>query len=683
MTPLKLDLICQKVLEKSFFLLFFLTPLIFTTINHELFEFNKMVFVYLVAVVILTFWIIKMIIQKKIIFQKTFLFWPLMVFLLSQIITTITSIDPHISFWGYYTRQNGGLLSITAYILLYFALVSNLNSPKININLLKASLAALIVVSIYGLLQRLGIDDRFWVQDVSARIFSSLGQPNWLAAWISSLIFLIPAFFTQKKSKGRFFFIFVFLVAFLALIFTRSRSGFLAFGLVYFFILFLSILIRPIFKSSYQKVLVLFGGFSFILTVLFLSPFEQINRHFKGFSLISPQSLPQWETADSATPDLGSATADIRKVVWQGAIQVFKNHPFLGTGPETFAHSYYWHQPKDHNLLSEWDFLYNKAHNEYLNYLANTGLVGFGAYFILIIATLVFLFASIKKDPKNFFLLGLFAGYLTILITNFFGFSVVAVNLLFFLIPALVFTSNNQIKSSFLTSANPLSGQQKFALIIIILVGLNLILALSRYWLADYHLARGEKELQQGSLLQSYLHYRKAKQLNPKEPLYSNKLAFISAHLAVVFSQNQNNQEAENFTNKAKILAKKTIDLSPYQVGFYRQQSQTYFLLSRINPQYLVDSYQLLLAAHKLAPMNPKITYNLAVLAHQQTNLDQGIAWLKTSINLKPDYQDAYYWIARFYQENNQVDEAREALVFLLKYLNPDHREAQELLKQL
>ncbi len=683
MTPLKLDLICQKVLEKSFFLLFFLTPLIFTTINHELFEFNKMVFVYLVVVVILTFWIIKMIIQKKIIFQKTFLFWPLMVFLLSQIITTITSIDPHISFWGYYTRQNGGLLSVTAYILLYFALVSNLNSPKTNINLLKASLAALIVVSIYGLLQRLGIDDRFWVQDVSARIFSSLGQPNWLAAWISSLIFLIPAFFTQKKSKGRFFFIFVFLVAFLALIFTRSRSGFLAFGLVYFFILFLSILIRPIFKSSYQKVLVLFGGFSFILTVLFLSPFEQINRHFKRFSLISPQSLPQWETADSATPDLGSATADIRKVVWQGAIQVFKNHPFLGTGPETFAHSYYWHQPKDHNLLSEWDFLYNKAHNEYLNYLANTGLVGFGAYFILIIATLVFLFASIKKDPKNFFLLGLFAGYLTILITNFFGFSVVAVNLLFFLIPALVFTSNNQIKSSFLTSTNPLSGQQKFALIIIILVGLNLILALSRYWLADYHFARGEKELQQGSLLQSYLHYRKAKQLNPKEPLYSNKLAFISAHLAVVFSQNQNNQEAENFTNKAKILAKKTIDLSPYQVGFYRQQSQTYFLLSRINPQYLVDSYQLLLAAHKLAPMNPKITYNLAVLAHQQTNLDQGIAWLKTSINLKPDYQDAYYWIARFYQENNQIDEARGALVFLLKYLNPDHGEAQELLKQL
>ena len=36
-------------------------------------------------------------------------------------------------------------------------------------------------------------------------------------------------------------------------------------------------------------------------------------------------------------------SGDIRKIVWQGAIELWKQYPILGTGVENFAYSYYDH----------------------------------------------------------------------------------------------------------------------------------------------------------------------------------------------------------------------------------------------------------------------------------------------------------------------------------------------------
>jgi O-antigen ligase len=52
---------------------------------------------------------------------------------------------------------------------------------------------------------------------------------------------------------------------------------------------------------------------------------------------------------------------------------------------ETFAYSYYNFRPAQHNQLSEWDYLYNKAHNEFLNFLSTTGAFGLATYLLIIL----------------------------------------------------------------------------------------------------------------------------------------------------------------------------------------------------------------------------------------------------------------------------------------------------------
>src|SRR3990170_3221288 len=122
----------KKFLEKgvgvAFNILFFFTPLILFPKTSELFEFNKIVFIYLTTTLIVALWLAKMVLAKKIIFRRTILDLPLLIFLISQFLSFLTSIDRHTSLLGYYGRFNGGFLSTLSYSLLYWALVSNLNA---------------------------------------------------------------------------------------------------------------------------------------------------------------------------------------------------------------------------------------------------------------------------------------------------------------------------------------------------------------------------------------------------------------------------------------------------------------------------------------------------------------------------------------------------------------------------
>ena len=128
---MKLLNICNKVIEYSFYLLFFLVPLAFTSDTSELFEFNKLWITFIITVVIGFFWVTKMIIKKEFRLQRTPLDIPIGLFLISEVISTFLSLDMHTSLWGYYSRFNGGLFSILSYVFLYYAFVTNLKDEEV------------------------------------------------------------------------------------------------------------------------------------------------------------------------------------------------------------------------------------------------------------------------------------------------------------------------------------------------------------------------------------------------------------------------------------------------------------------------------------------------------------------------------------------------------------------------
>jgi len=465
----------MKPIAFLFNLLLFLLPLTFFPHTSELFEFNKMILVYIFTVLIVFCWSVESIYKKRFIFKKTVLDLPIIIFLGTLAVSTLNSIDPRTSMLGYYGRFHGGLLSYSCYATLYWAYVSHINK-KHSLKIIKTILISLGMVSAYAALEHTGrspscllitgnFDASCWVQDVESRVFGTFGQPNWLAAWIAATIPLAWAslchFVLDTKSiqtkrhigivsrfRGndiKYFVLFV--LPFTTLLFTKSRSGLLGFAIA--FTIFWSIALY-VHRKNVKKILsrfLLTTSYCLLAAILIWNP-------------LSPPSEPP-------TPGV-TESGDIRKIVWEGAIKLWKRYPLLGTGPETFAYSYYETRPVAHNLTSEWNFVYNKAHNEYLNFLATTGTVGFSAYVLLIITSL-FQISNVKflisnQAPKNkmskklgqlysldgsgirLIPIALLSGYISILVTNFFGFSTVAIGVLFFLFPAIAFKLNETHK---------------------------------------------------------------------------------------------------------------------------------------------------------------------------------------------------------------------------------------------
>ena len=225
----------DKIISYLFYLLFFLTPLFWTSKNYELFEYNKMILIYGFTVIIVGTWILKIINRKSLIFNRTPLDIPLLLFLLANILSTIFSIDTHTSIWGYYSRSNGGLLSLISYLLLYYAFVSNMDFKKV-LTALKFGLASGFLISLYAILEHFGVSPSCvilrgefnadcWVQRVQERVFATLGQPNWLASYLAMLIFPALYFLQTAKTKFQLITYYLLLVTFyLAFTFTYSRG---------------------------------------------------------------------------------------------------------------------------------------------------------------------------------------------------------------------------------------------------------------------------------------------------------------------------------------------------------------------------------------------------------------------------------------------------------------------------
>lgn len=582
---------------------------------------------------------------------------PLLIYLASHILSTLFSIDPHVSLWGYYSRFHEGLFATISYVVLYFAAVSCLNKDDV-IAILKSSFTALVIICLWGILEHFGhsfsclmftgsFDVSCWIQDVQNRVYATLGQPNWMAAYLDVLILALFGFALQlkygltKDFKKLWPYILIILSVF-ALYCTKSRSGYLglAAGIGAF-----SLLLVPI--NNKIKI---------FLCILALGFGSLVGAHWY-------QNLP--------TPGPGVTDSEaIRKPVWEGAIKMWQRYPVFGSGVETFADAFYQDRPVSKNLDSEWDFLYNKAHNEYLNLLATTGTVGILAYFLVIGTFILWMLKRVQHDKSvipNLFRdlsLGLFAGWVTILVTNFFGFSVVIIGLYFFLIPALCYLLD--------IDQTPKTKPANWILIGVIgVIGLIAEIGLFNMYMADqaYALGKNYDNAQQYVVANQYL--IKAVSGNPDEPTFHDELAYNQSILASAINTqilNSTTSAVASLSAEQKLsivipqLNMSTNDLiaqsiensnfatnsAPLSLTYWKTKTKIYYQLATIDQKYLRDALNAITNASLVASTDAKTFYNLGLLEEANGLHEQAVQTMKKTLIMKPDYTEVKEWIKKY-----------------------------------
>ena len=395
-----------------------MTPLIFVSNTNELYEFPKMFFVYFLGVVIVSSFLIYRVFRPKPLkFPSIFV----LLVLFSTVLSTIFSEHLYTSVWGYYTRFNGGLVSVLVFFGIYFSAV-NLFSKEDLCKLLKFSLLPIIPISIYGISQHYGFQF-LWGESPVGRAFSTFGQPNWLAQYIGMLL-LVCLFLVVSEGRSIFWSA-VYLLGFGCLWFTYSVSGLV--GCVTGFCVFMVLFFRSKkFDKGTLRVVLLLVFVSVLIAVFNLGLFkDRLHDVFydmrKLFSRTETYALEETTTPqDYKISDPGF----IRFGLWKGTWQLITSSPkvfFLGTGPETYPYAFQPFRPRQLNYSSEWDFVFNKPHNYYLQIWSEFGLFGLAVGLLIISWTL--------RKAASFLLPGFVAFY----VSNFFGWPVVATSLLFWL----------------------------------------------------------------------------------------------------------------------------------------------------------------------------------------------------------------------------------------------------------
>jgi len=692
----------------------------------ELFEFNKMLFIYLcsssIAFILLIYWFVYKI--KPI--QRSILNIPIILFIFFQLISTLFSIDVHTSLFGYYGRFNGGFYSILAYVVIYYGFIFlyslQKDSKSFLFRFLQISLISSLLTILWSIPGKFGHDlscllfvgefnNSCWTAQFnpSVRMFSTLGQPNWFGAYLA-VHFFIALFFLLKKQEPRGFllvkgFSFLYLILnFSALLFTRSRSAIGSVG-IGFFIFILYYGISSIRLKHKLNSLIIALLISMVLSVIFFrTGIEKVDTYLLPQTYTSFFNKTQQKkiapTVTNINKDLvvGGVTdsLDIRKIVWKGAFDLGKEYFLFGTGVETFAYSYYFVRPKEHNLTSEWDFLYNKAHNEYLNYFATTGLFGTLSYFIFIGIVFFVIYKAwnkAKDDTDLQLLFGLlFLSYLSILITNFFGFSTTTINLLFYFIPSYPIYYLYKSK-------HPYENDNKYTLnsglVILTLLSLTyffVLVFLSNYWVSDIKYAMGDIYMKMNDYNIASTLYEQALEYH-YEHVYEDKLSNCYANLAFIASYQKEKDKTVQYIQKAQDYNNRSLQASPSNIIYLKTTVKNDYLFYQITlkKEYIEKGLIALKKANVVGPTDSKISYYLAtyysMLFDEEVNLSQKQLYSKNAINAinesieqKPNYIDSYILKAQLLRKFGRKQEAKDVVEFALKQFDPRNK---ILLKEL
>lgn len=203
---------------------------------------------------------------------------------------------------------------------------------------------------------------------------------NALGSYITPVLFLTLAmFFFSEKKKIRLALIVFGFLGLIALLFTFSRSAWLAFVVTLLFSLFF---VKRGNRIKVTAILVLF------FIVMLCIP-ELRNRFIYSF---------------------GNAGDSDRFRIWGIALKMFFENPIYGKGLGTFMT-----RVTDYALIFP---VY--AHNCYLQLLAETGLLGFSGFMILIVSFLVSGFRFMHRFKDDLFFRFLFLSLVSFLIVSFF-----------------------------------------------------------------------------------------------------------------------------------------------------------------------------------------------------------------------------------------------------------------------
>ncbi|GAB4288897.1 MAG: hypothetical protein Kow0090_01300 [Myxococcota bacterium] len=313
---------------------------------------------------------------------------PVPLFLAALALSTVFSVSPTLSFYGTY-ESGQSLWAFLTFGGLFFISAFWVRSEPAGRWLFRVIAAGLFLLVVSAFIYRFGYDFPSLMGYETSRsdpdrIGATMGNPNFLAAVLYTTMPLVGYMaFAEKKKYLKSSFALLLALMLVAIGFTGSRTG---------YIMPLVLLIMAVSLAFYlsRREKGNFGIPKEYLSVGVLSVAVGIaisRRQFPRFfdSLIHPFE----------------ALSEHRLYFWIPALKVFAERPFFGAGVDTFKITAIHHfEPIVYKTLGP-EVAPLRAHNEFLNMLATTGVAGTATWLLMLGAAIYYGFKASRLPNEK------------------------------------------------------------------------------------------------------------------------------------------------------------------------------------------------------------------------------------------------------------------------------------------
>lgn len=308
-------------------------------------------------------------------------------YFLAILISSFFGVDFNLSFWGDIERMLG-FFHIFHFLLLYFIIITVFRVRKDWYILFSLSVGVAVVLGLYGM--------------AINQYFSTIGNSAYVAGYmIFNIYFLILLFFKIRNKRWRWLLVVPLLVLLWSFRLSDISGAVVGFGVSILSALFVAALIG---KSKKIKIglFSIFGVTAFLVVLLMLynqSPFVKNNQLLKVFSDLNWNNI----------------TLQTRLISWRAAWDDFPSHPILGTGYGNYAIIFDKHFDSKFYSYTRSETFFDRAHNNIVDIISTTGLIGLIAYLSIFAAAFYYLikkYLAKKITPADFIILiALLVGY--------------------------------------------------------------------------------------------------------------------------------------------------------------------------------------------------------------------------------------------------------------------------------
>jgi O-antigen ligase len=328
------------------------------------------------------------------------------------VLASFFGVRPSFSFWSNFERGEGGLQILNLYV--FFVLLATLfREDRDWRKMFWLSMGAASLMILYGIIAGFGGSFGGWGQigpvfgEPGFRFEGSLGNSEYVPGYLVFIMFFASyLLLSVKRSWGSpqstgLIALILFFFTFCLMSGTRGAFvGLIAGALA-------TVVYIGIYKKPWRKWLIA-GAAIMVMTVALLVHFRPAPfvKYFPGASSILRLSLSEHDLADLTT----------RFVMWDTAVQGWKERPLLGWGPENFLVLFDKHyEIRYYNPEAGFGAWFDRAHSTVFDYLAQIGALGLLSYLAIFVCLGLLLLKkkwreAAKLDSRRAIIQGLFLG---------------------------------------------------------------------------------------------------------------------------------------------------------------------------------------------------------------------------------------------------------------------------------